>query len=105
MSIIHKLLLGVVSLLLVACCGLVLALSVQTKRLDSASSAAATASADSAAHKTAATEVVTIYKDKEKANAALDNAIRSNPEWSNQPVPDAVLDLLRHDSGSTRAVP
>lgn len=52
-----------------------------------------------------AQELRIIYTEKEKAYEELGKALERNPEWSTEPVPADVADLLRHDSGATRAVP
>lgn len=60
---------------------------------------------NASAHRTAATEYKTIVVEKEKAHAKLDSALEAHPVWADEPVPDDVADLLRHDSGAARAVP
>ena len=47
----------------------------------------------------------TIIIEREASDARVQQALEANPEYSGQPVPSDVADLLRHPSGSTRAVP
>ncbi|AHB12198.1 Rz-like spanin [Xylella phage Prado] len=63
------------------------------------------ASGNASAATTAAKELKTVVIEKENAHAALDQALARSPEWADEPVPADVADLLRHDTGSARAVP
>src|SRR5690606_15414460 len=63
------------------------------------------ASGNAAAATTAANELKTVVIEKEEAHAALDQVFARSPEWADEPVPAAVADLLRHDTGAARAVP
>lgn len=47
----------------------------------------------------------TIIIEREASDARVQQVLEANPEYSGQPVPRDVADLLRHPSGSTRAVP
>lgn len=35
-----------------------------------------------------------LAQNKERANEAVSNSIRANPEWASQPVPDDVIDAI-----------
>ena len=50
-----------------------------------------------------ASEQRTVRKQLEKANAALDQALREAPDWSGTPVPPAVLDSLRIQPANARS--
>lgn len=54
---------------------------------------------------TEAQELRILVTEKEVARYELDKALEAHPEWAGAPVPDAVADLLRHDSGASREVP
>ena len=46
-----------------------------------------------------------LIHDKEQSDAQIREVIRSNPVWADEPLPDDAAALLRHPSGSARAVP
>lgn len=46
-----------------------------------------------------------LIHDKEQSDAQIREVIRSNPVWADEPLPDDAAVLLRHPSGSARAVP
>lgn len=52
-------------------------------------------SGDAKAAATYAREYKKVVAAETKANEQLDEALEANPEWSEQPVPDDVADLLR----------
>ena len=57
----------------------------------------------------AATVYVQAHKEVQQQRRVKDEQVEkvlsAHAEWDDQPVPDDVADLLRHPSGSTRAVP
>lgn len=77
----------------------------QSSRAESFKEDAQQYAGNAKAHEVAAVEYRTIITERKKADEDLDRALERNPEWADGPVPSDVADLLRHDSGSARAVP
>lgn len=77
----------------------------QGKRADAQQVAAQVATGDARA----ATVYVTAHKaaiqSKEKKDAETAAVLARNVEWADAPLPGDVADLLRHPTGTTRAVP
>ena len=47
----------------------------------------------------------TVVIERERNNERVQEVLKDNEEWSSGSVPSDVADLLRHDSGTGRAVP
>mgnify|MGYP003409105269 CR=1 FL=1 len=77
----------------------------QKGRADRAKDANKELSADAAAGTTFGSEVGKIYKEKKVDDQRTEAVLARNPEWSSQPIPPDVADLLRHPTGAAQAVP
>lgn len=78
---------------------------IDSKRLDAVQESYQAASGDARA----ATVYVEAYKEvaeqRRKKDAQVESVLESNRVWADEPVPDDVADLLRHPTGTARAVP
>lgn len=74
-------------------------------RVDNKQESLQSATGDAYAHETYATGYKKVVEQRKTDEQEVRAVLARNPEWSDDVVPDDVADLLRHDSGSTSAVP
>ncbi|HDS1002004.1 TPA: hypothetical protein QDZ36_002530 [Stenotrophomonas maltophilia] len=105
MSIVRDIERGLAGLLLIVAIGLGAFAWFNAKRVEQAQQQYQHAAADARAGTVYTVERKSIDRQREVKNAEVETALRGHSEWADAPVPDDVADILRHSSGSTRAVP
>ena len=62
-------------------------------------------SGNAAANRTHSEGVRTVIEERYQAHEKAEAVLEQHPEWSAQPLPPDVADLLRNDSNTSRSVP
>lgn len=105
MSIVRDIERGLAGLLLLVAMGLGAFAWFNAQRVEHVQQQYQHAAADARAGTVYTVERKSIDKQREVKNAEVEAVLQARSDWSDGPVPDDVADILRHSSGSTRAVP
>lgn len=105
MSIVRDIERGLAGLLLVVAIVLAGFAWFNAKRVEQVQQQYQHAAADVRAGTVYTVERKRIDKQREVKNGEVEAVLQARSDWSDAPVPDDVADILRHPSGTTRAVP
>lgn len=92
-------------LLIIAVVALSFSSCSQRNRAERAEKAYYQQSGNASAYEEHSRGVTAVYQERTNAQDTATEVLEAHPEWSGEPIPPDVADLLRHSTGASRAVP